>query len=100
MGAPAETAQALAQRARIVLACTTEMANGDIALSAGVTRQTVGRWRTRFVRKRLDGLLDEPRPGAPRKIRDAEVERVVRLTLESTPRDATHWSGRWPSAVV
>jgi len=89
-----KTAQALAQRARIVLACTTEKANGDIALSAGVTRQTVGRWRTRFVRKRLNGLLDEPRPGAPRKIRDAEVERVVRLTLESTPRDATHWSTR------
>lgn len=89
-----KTAQALAQRARIVLACTTDQTNGDIALSAGVTRQTVGRWRTRFVRKRLNGLLDEPRPGAPRRIMDAEVERVVRLTLESTPRDATHWSTR------
>src|SRR3989442_15302779 len=97
-----KTAQALAQRARIVLACTTEKANGDTALSAGVTRQTVGRWRTRLVRKRLHGLLDEPRPGAPRKIRDAEVGRVVRLTLESTRRDATHWSTPedGPSAVV
>jgi transposase len=88
------TAQALAQRARIVLACATDKTNGDIALRAGVTRQTVGRWRTRFAQKRLNGLLDEPRPGAPRKIGDAEVERVVRLTLETTPRDATHWSTR------
>src|SRR5258708_11076675 len=89
-----KTAQALAQRARIVLACATEDTNGDIALAAGVTRQTVGRWRARFAQKRLQGLLDEPRPGAPRKILDAEVERVVRLTLEAMPRDATHWSTR------
>jgi transposase len=89
-----KTAQALAQRARIVLACATEQTNGDIATAARVTRQTVGRWRTRFAQRRLQGLLDEPRPGAPRKIRDADVERVVRLTLESTPRDATHWSTR------
>jgi transposase len=89
-----KTAQALAQRARIVLACATEDTNGDIALAAGVTRQTVGRWRARFAQNRLPGLLDEPRPGAPRKILDAEVERVVRLTLESKPRDATHWSTR------
>jgi transposase len=89
-----KTAQALAQRARIVLACATERTNGDIALAAGVTRQTVGRWRARFAQKRLPGLLDEPRPGAPRTILDAEVERVVRLTLESMPRAATHWSTR------
>jgi len=88
------TAQALAQRARIVLACATEQTNGDVAAAAGVTRQTVGRWRQRFAQHRLAGLLDEPRPGAPRKIGDAEVERVIRLTLESTPRDATHWSTR------
>jgi transposase len=88
------TAQALAQRARIVLACATERTNGRIADDVGVTRQTVGRWRARFVRKRLNGLLDEPRPGAPRKIMDADVERVLRLTLESTPREATHWSTR------
>jgi transposase len=88
------TAQALAQRARIVLACATDKTNGAIALGSGVTRQTVGRWRTRFARKRLNGLLDEPRPGAPRTIGDAEVERVVRLTLETAPRDATHWSTR------
>ena len=88
------TAQALAQRARIVLACASERTNGAIAIAAGVTRQTVGRWRTRFAAQRLRGLLDEPRPGAPRTIQDADVERVVRLTLESTPRDATHWSTR------
>jgi transposase len=89
-----KTAQALAQRARIVLASATERTNGDIAITMGVTRQTVGRWRTRFVRKRLQGLLDEPRPGAPRKIMDTDVERVVRVTLETTPPDATHWSTR------
>jgi len=88
------TAQALAQRSRIVLACASEQTNGAIALAAGVTRQMVGRWRQRFARHRLDGLLDEPRPGAPRQIGDSDGERVIRLTLESTPRDATHWSTR------
>src|SRR5438093_2767368 len=86
------TAQGLAQRARLVLACASTKTNGEIAATAGVTRQTVGRWRHRFVRKRLQGLLDEPRPGAPRTITDVEVERVIALTLERTPRDATHWS--------
>src|SRR5678816_815350 len=88
------TAQGLAQRARLVLACASSQTNGEIATAAGVTRQTVGRWRHRFVRKRLSGLLDEPRPGAPRKITDAQVERVIALTLERTPRDATHPSTR------
>src|SRR5687768_13586369 len=88
------TAQGLAQRARLVLACASTKTNGEIAAAARVTRQTVGRWRHRFVRKRLAGLLDEPRPGAPRTITDAAVERVIALTLESTPREATHWSTR------
>src|SRR5256886_11583534 len=88
------TAQGLAQRARLVLACASTRTNGEIAATAGVTRQTVGRWRHRLVRKRLRGLLDEPRPGAPRTITDVEVERVIALTLERTPRDATHWSTR------
>jgi hypothetical protein len=55
-------------------------------------QQMVGKWRGRFVTRRLEGLLDEPRPGAPRRIIDAQVEAVVRDTLEATPRDATHWS--------
>jgi transposase len=90
------TAQALTQRARIVLACVSgrDRDNSAVAVEARVTRQTVGRWRHRFVAKRVAGLLDEPRPGAPRKITDEHVEQVVRLTLENTPRDATHWSTR------
>ena len=89
-----KTAQALAQRARIVLASAAGVTNADVSAQVRVTRQTVGRWRARFLKKRLDGLLDEPRPGAPRKITDAHVERVITMTLESTPRDATHWSTR------
>jgi len=89
-----KTAQALAQRARLVLAAADGMSNKAIGARLHVTRQTVTKWRQRFVRERLDGLLDEPRPGAPRTIRDADVERVVTLTLESTPEDATHWSTR------
>src|SRR6059036_3004215 len=89
-----KTAQALAQRARIVLACAAGVTNSDVAAQERITRQTVGRWRSRFLKKRLDGLLDEPRPGAPRKITDAHVERVVRWTLETTPQAATHWSTR------
>ena len=88
------TAQALAQRARIVLACATGKHNGAVAADTRVTRQTVGRWRRRFIAKRVAGLLDEPRPGAPRTITDTHVERVVRLTLETKPRAATHWSTR------
>ena len=89
-----KTAQALAQRSRIVLACATGRSNLAVASNLGITHQTVGKWRQRFLERRLDGLLDEPRPGAPRKVTDAQVERVVRLTLESTPADATHWSTR------
>jgi transposase len=88
------TAQATALRARIVLASAAGRTNTAIARETGVKKQTVGKWRTRFLAKRLDGLLDEPRPGAPRTITDADVERVVTLTLESAPRDATHWSTR------
>ena len=88
------TAQALALRSRIVLACADGKSNVAIAGAFGVVKQTVGKWRARFIARRLDGLLDEPRPGAPRKISDAEVERVVTLTLETTPVGATHWSTR------
>lgn len=88
------TAQALALRARIVLACEGGGSNRDIAAKMGLHRDTVGKWRTRFAKSGLDGLLDEPRPGAPRTITDTEVERVITLTLEEKPEDATHWSTR------
>src|SRR5437879_604925 len=88
------TAQALAQRGRMILACAEGRPNDQVARVERVTRQTVGRWRARFVSTRLDGLLDEPRPGAPRQITDEHVERVVRWTLETKPEDATHWSTR------
>jgi transposase len=84
----------LAQRARIVLACVSGRTDTAIARELGLTRQTVSRWRRRFLRARLDGLVDEPRPGAPRRITDATVERVITETLQTTPRDATHWSTR------
>lgn len=89
-----KTAQALAQRSRIVLACASGRANTVVAEQLRITKQTVGKWRQRFLERRLDGLLDEPRPGAPRQVSDAQIERVVRLTLESAPADATHWSTR------
>jgi len=88
------TAQALAQRARIVLACASGRTNTRVARELRLTKQTVGKWRSRFVDARLDGLLDEPRPGTPRRISDAQVEQMVTLTLEAKPRDATHWSTR------
>jgi transposase len=89
-----KTAQALAFRARLILACAEGKKNGDVATAFRVTRPTVGKWRGRFITRRLDGLLDEPRPGAPREITDREVERVITKTLESIPKDATHWSTR------
>jgi len=88
------TAQGLAQRARIVLECATGHSAVTIARELRITRQTVGRWRQRFLERRLDGLVDEPRPGAPRRITDAQVEQVIIATLEKRPRDATHWSSR------
>lgn len=88
------SANALATRARIVLASADGESNRHIAGRLRLTEQTVGKWRTRFVAQGLDGLLDEPRPGAPRTIRDAQVDEVIALTLESVPKDATHWSTR------
>jgi len=88
------TAQALALRARLVLRCAAGETATAIARDVHVTKQTVGKWRGRFIARRLDGLLDEPRPGVPRKITDAHVERVLTATLETMPRDATQWSTR------
>jgi len=92
------TAQALALRARIILRAAADQTNTQVARELRVTKQTVGKWRSRFLDKRLDGLLDEPRPGAPRTVSDERVEEVVRLTLESKPREATHWSTRGMAA--
>jgi transposase len=86
------TAAGLAQRAQIVLFAAAGETNLAIAERMGKTRGTVARWRSRFVEKRCDGLLDEPRPGAPRTVKDAKVEEIVRRTLEQKPRAATHWS--------
>jgi transposase len=89
-----KSAQALAQRARIVLEAAAGNSNTVVANQLRITKQTVGKWRQRFIDRRLDGLLDEPRPGPKRKVDDAKVEEVIRLTLESTPVAATHWSTR------
>lgn len=88
------TGQALALRARIVLGCADGAQNKDVAARLQVDRATVGKWRRRFVERRVDGLRDEPRSGAPRTIEDERIEAVIVQTLESTPPDATHWSSR------
>src|ERR687894_2353219 len=90
-----KTGQALATRARIVLACAEPGGtNGGVARALRLSRPTVALWRRRFAERGLDGLLDEPRPGAPRTITDAQVERAVTATLEGEPPNATHWSTR------
>ena len=89
-----KTAQQLALRSRIVLRCADGLTNSAVAEELRVSKQTVGKWRSRFSRQGLDGLLDAPRPGAPRTVSDERVERVVTLTLESTPKGSTHWSTR------
>lgn len=90
----ARSASALARRARIVLACATGSDNRTVARRVRVAPATVGKWRQRFVAARLAGLLDEPRPGAPRQITDTQIEDVIVRTRESTPRGATPWSTR------
>jgi transposase len=94
------SAAALARRARIILACAAGTDNTVVARRLHVTPGTVSKWRTRFVTKRLDGLYDEPRPGAKRTITDTQVEQVVIRTLETTPRGATHWSTREMAKAV
>jgi transposase len=90
----ARTAPQLARRARIVLACADGRDNTTVATRLRLSPTTVCKWRARFVRDRLDGLYDEPRPGGPRTITDEQVERVIVRTLETSPRGATHWSTR------
>src|ERR1700693_1143272 len=88
------SAQALYVRARLILTCAQGKTNTEVAQQMRLAKPTVGKWRGRFLARRLDGLLDEPRPGAPREISDAAVERVLTWTLEKRPVDATHWSTR------
>jgi transposase len=89
-----KSAQALAQRSRIVLAAAEGLKNTEIAKRLSLDRNTVKKWRLRFAWDRLGGLLDEPRLGRPRTVSGAQVEDVIIKTLESTPRDATRWSTR------
>ena len=88
------TARALAERSRIVLLVADGLRTGEIAERLNVHRNTVAKWRRRFAAERLDGLVDEPRPGQPRTITDQKVDEVITKTLESAPKDATHWSTR------
>src|SRR5450759_873685 len=90
----------LAQRSRIVLECAKGTTNCAVAAKLDVNQATVSKWRRRFLERRLDGLVDEPRPGAPRTIGDDDVERVIVRTLEDKPTDATHWSTRDLAARV
>jgi transposase len=94
------SAQALAQRCRIVLLAADGLRTGEICERLGVHRNTVAKWRGRFVAERLEGVLDEPRPGQPRKITDAQVDEVITKTLEAAPKNATHWSTRSMAAEV
>src|SRR5712691_8675874 len=95
-----KSAQALALRCRIVLASADGLTNQVVAARVGVNQATVSKWRSRFLARRLGGLHDEPRPGAPRTITDDDVEAVIVRTLEETPRDATHWSTRSLAAAT
>ena len=89
-GAP----QALAVRARIILAAASGLNNKEVAAKAGVCPATAGNWRKRFAERRIDGFYDEPRPGAPREIGDDEIAALIRKTLETRPEGSTHWSLR------
>ncbi|MBA4187420.1 MAG: IS630 family transposase [Planctomycetaceae bacterium] len=89
-----KSSQRLALRSRIILACADEPSNKTVAANLGVCGATVGTWRSRFLAGRLDGLVDDPRPGTPRTVTDTDVERVITRTLETKPKAATHWNTR------
>jgi transposase len=89
-----KTSQRIAQRSRIVLECAAGRTNTEVAKRLGLSQPTVGKWRDRFVRERIDGLHDAPRTGAPRQIGDKELEKIITATLESMPKGASRWSTR------
>ncbi|MEV6056314.1 helix-turn-helix domain-containing protein, partial [Streptomyces sp. NPDC052107] len=95
----ATSSQALALRCRIVLACADGGSNTAVGAELGVHPVTVAKWRKRFAADRLEGLSDEPRPGPPRTVSDEKVEEVVVRTLETTPKNSTHWSTREMAAA-
>lgn len=92
--------QRLALRARIILRCATGLSNTEVAEELGIRLSTVGKWRARFLQEQLQGLYDEPRSGAPRSVGDDRIEEVIAKTLETTPKDATHWSTRSMAAAT
>ena len=96
----ARSQAAVARRARVVLACAEGLDNQTVARKLRCSIGMVGKWRRRFLQSRLEGLYDEPRPGAPRKVTDAQIEQVMVQTLETTPRGETHWSTRGLAAAT
>lgn len=94
------TAQALALRSRIVLESAEGHSIAEVSRRLGIAPETVRTWRRQFLDRGLEGMCDDPRPGVPRKITDADVERVIVKTLEETPKNATHWSTRSMAAAT
>ena len=89
-----KAARSLSDRCRMILLCTEGLQSKEVAERLGVHEHTVGKWRRRFVKDRIEGLTDEYRPGRPRTVQDAQVAEVIERTLNTTPKDATHWSIR------
>ena len=87
-------ARSISDRCRMILHCADGLTNKAVAAELGVHEHTVGKWRRRFLKERIEGLSDEPRPGRPRTLTDEQVAEVIERTLETTPADATHWSIR------
>ena len=87
-------ARSISDRCRMILRCADGLTNKAVAAEIGVHEHTVGKWRRRFLKARIEGLSDEPRPGRPRTLTDDQVAKVVERTLSATPADATHWSLR------
>ena len=95
-----KAARALSDRCRMILLCAEGLQSKEVAEQLGVHEHTVGKWRRRFVKDRIEGLTDEYRPGRPRTVSDDQVVEVIERTLNTTPKDATHWSIRSMAAVT